>query len=454
VPPYLLGLRLSGRRVAVIGGGRVAQRRVPTMLAAGADVLLVAPQVTPMLEDLSARGELTWERRPYRTGDCDGAWLVQACTDDAKINAMVAAEAEANHVWCVRADDAEASAAWTPASGRVGGTGVGVLTDADPRRAARLRDAIVAGIRDGTLQDPRASDTTPVPRASDTTLVPPASGTTGTTIPSRSEWAAITHQDPSPGAVALVGGGPGDPGLITVRGRQLLALADVVITDRLAPRELLDELPDTVEIVDAAKIPYGRSVTQEHINTALVEHARAGRLVVRLKGGDPFVFGRGAEEVLHCAREGIPVTVVPGVTSATAVPAVAGVPVTHRGLTQEFHVVSAHIAPGQEGSTVDWQALARGTGTLVLLMAVERLGAIAETLMRYGRSPDTPAAVIQDGTLQSQCTLMATLRTLADETTATGVRPPAIVIVGDVVRVAREIDMLKATRPTHTGRTP
>jgi uroporphyrin-III C-methyltransferase / precorrin-2 dehydrogenase / sirohydrochlorin ferrochelatase len=426
VPPYLLGLRLSGRRVAVIGGGRVAQRRVPTMLAAGADVLLVAPEVTPMLEDLSARGELAWAKRPYRTGDCEGAWLVHACTDDPKINAMVAAEAEAHRIWCARADDAEASAAWTPASGRVGGTAVGVLADGDPRRAAGLRDAIVGGLRDGTLN---ARSSRPAAR--------------------RAEWAAITGQDPDPGAVALVGGGPGDPALITVRGRQLLAQADVVITDRLAPRELIDELPDTVEIIDAAKIPYGRSVTQEHINEALVEHARAGRFVVRLKGGDPFVFGRGAEEVLHCAREGIPVTVVPGVTSATAVPAGAGIPVSHRGVSQEFHVVSAHVAPGGQGSTVDWPALARSRGTLVLLMAVERMGAIAETLMRHGRSPDTPAAVIQDGTLLSQCTLMATLKTLADEMTATGVRPPAIVVVGDVVRVAREIDMLKATpRPT------
>ncbi len=406
MPPYLLGLRLDGRRVAVIGGGRVAQRRVPALLAAGADVLLVAPEVTPMLEDLAARGQLTWERRRYRAGDCAGAWLVQACTDDGKVNAAVAAEAEGERVWCVRADDGEASAAWTPASGRVGDTTVGVLGGGDPRHAAGVRDAVVAGLRDGTL--------------------------------------GARHSRCRPVGVALVGGGPGDPGLITVRGRQLLAEADVVVTDRLAPRELLDELPQDVQIIDAAKIPYGRSVTQEHINAALVEHARAGRFVVRLKGGDPFVFGRGAEEVLHCARHGIPVTVVPGITSATAVPAAAGVPVTHRGVAQEFHVVSAHVAPGDAASTVDWAGLGRTAGTLVLLMAVERMRVIADTLMRYGRSPDTPVAVIQEGTLQSQRTLTATLATVADDMTAIGVRPPAIVVVGDVVRVAREIDMLNA----------
>jgi len=406
VPPYLLGLRLRGRRVVVVGGGRVAQRRVPALLAAGARVVLVAPEVTPSLEDLIADGRVVWERRPYRPGDLDGAWLVQALTDDPRVNEAVAAEAERSRIWCVRADDAEASAAWTPAGGRVGEVTVGVLAGGDPRRAAGIRDAVVDGLRDATLEARRSRR--------------------------------------KPAGVALVGGGPGDPGLITVRGRQLLAQADVVITDRLAPRLLLDELPADVEVIDAAKIPYGRTVAQERINEHLVEHAKAGKFVVRLKGGDPFVFGRGAEEVLHCARHGVPVTVVPGVTSAVAVPAAAGVPVTHRGVAQEFHVVSAHVAPGHPASTVDWEALGRSQGTLVLLMAVERMARIANALMRYGRSPDTPVAVVQDGTLPRQRALFATLETVVEEMTAAGVRPPAIVVVGDVVDVAREIDMIRA----------
>jgi uroporphyrin-III C-methyltransferase/precorrin-2 dehydrogenase/sirohydrochlorin ferrochelatase len=252
------------------------------------------------------------------------------------------------------------------------------------------------------------------------------------------------HSRHKPVGVALVGGGPGDPGLITVRGRQLLAQADVVVTDRLAPRLLLDELSQDVEVIDAAKIPYGRSVTQEHINDYLVDRVRQGKFVVRLKGGDPFVFGRGGEEVLHCARHGIPVTVVPGITSAVAVPAAAGIPVTHRGVAQEFHVVSAHVAPDDPRSTVDWEALGRSHGTLVLLMAVERMALIANALMRYGRSSDTPVAVIQDGTLPDQHALMATLGTVVDEMAADGVRPPAIVVVGDVVHVAREINMIRA----------
>ncbi|MGH3240070.1 MAG: uroporphyrinogen-III C-methyltransferase, partial [Spirillospora sp.] len=159
---------------------------------------------------------------------------------------------------------------------------------------------------------------------------------------------------------------------------------------------------------------------------------------------DPFVFGRGAEEALHCARHGVPVTVVPGVTSAVAVPSAAGIPVTHRGVAQEFHVVSAHVPPGHPDSTVDWAALGAGGGTIVLLMAVERMTLIAPALMRYGRSSDTPVAVIQDGTLPGQRSLTATLGTVADEMAAGEVRPPAIVVVGDVVNVAREIDMIRA----------
>lgn len=406
--PYLLGLHLSGRRVLVVGGGRVAQRRVPALLEAGALVTVVSTSVTHALDDLIATGRVIWQARPYQVGDVDGAWLVQACTDDRAVNTAVAAEAEAKRIWCVRADDKDASAAWTPATGRVGEVGVAVTAGGDPRRAAGIRDAVVEALRDGTV-DARRNRTKPV-------------------------------------GVALVGGGPGDPGLITVRGRQLLAQADVVIADRLAPQALLDELSPDVELIDAAKIPYGRYMAQERINELLVEHAKKGRFVVRLKGGDPFVFGRGGEEMLACAREGIPVTVVPGITSPVAVPAAAGVPVTHRGVSQEFHVISVHVPPGDDRSTVDWPNLARSGGTLVLMMAVERIETIAETLIRDGRSPETPVMVVQDGTLPTQRSLYATLSTVAERVTAAGIRPPAIVIVGDVVKVGQEVEMVRAER--------
>ena len=401
--PYLLGLRLGGRRVVVVGGGAVASRRVPALLDAGAEILLVSPKVAASLEDLAAAGRIRWEARGYQPGDCAGAWLVCACTDDPRVNAAVAAAAEAQRTWCVRADDAGASAAWTPASGRAGDVRVGVLSG-DPRHSAAIRDAIVAGLQSGQL--------------------------------------SARHGRGHRGGVAIIGGGPGDPGLITVRGRQLLAEADVVLTDRLAPRSLLDELRDDVEIIDAGKIPYGRAMAQEHINAALISHAQAGRFVARLKGGDPFVFGRGAEEVLACLRAGVPVTVVPGVTSAVGVPASAWVPVTHRGVAQEFHVVSVHVPPGDERSTVNWELLGGSSGTLVLLMAVERIGAVADELLRYGRSPDTPVSVIADGTLPTQRTINSTLEQVESLVAKEGVRPPAIVVVGDVVSVAAEITEL------------
>ncbi|HEV8222527.1 MAG TPA: uroporphyrinogen-III C-methyltransferase, partial [Streptosporangiaceae bacterium] len=247
------------------------------------------------------------------------------------------------------------------------------------------------------------------------------------------------------GGVAIIGGGPGDPGLITVRGRELLAEADVVLTDRLAPRSLLDELRDDVEIIDAGKIPYGRAMAQEHINAALVSHAQAGRFVARLKGGDPFVFGRGAEEVLACLQAGIPVTIVPGVTSAVAVPTVAGVPVTHRGVVQEFHVVSAHVPPGDPRSTVDWPGLAASSGTLVLLMAIENLRLITDELISGGRDPNTPVSVIADGSLPTQHIITDKLDTAASAVTRAGIRPPAVVVIGEVVTIAAQIAGLAAS---------
>jgi uroporphyrin-III C-methyltransferase / precorrin-2 dehydrogenase / sirohydrochlorin ferrochelatase len=401
--PYLLGLRLRGRRVLVVGGGAVATRRVPALLDAGADILLVSPSVTTGLEDLAAAGQIRWERRPYRDGDCAGAWLVCACTDRPEVNVTVAAAAEELRTWCVRADDAEASAAWTPASGRADDVRIGVLSG-DPRHSAAIRDAIITGLRSGQL--------------------------------------SARHGRGRRSGVAIIGGGPGDPGLITVWGRQLLAEADVVLTDRLAPRSLLDELPADVEVIDVSKIPYGRAVAQEQINSMLISHARAGRFVARLKGGDPFVFGRGAEEALACLRAGIPVTVVPGVTSAVGVPTSAWVPVTHRGVAQDFHVVSVHVPPGDERSTVDWAVLGSGSGTLVLLMALEQIGPVVAELLRYGRSPDTPVSVIANGTLPTQRTINSSLEEVERVVRKHGIRPPAIVVVGDVVDVAAEITEL------------
>lgn len=234
------------------------------------------------------------------------------------------------------------------------------------------------------------------------------------------------------GRVTLVGAGPGDAGLVTVAGRAAIETADVVVADRLAPWESLAWAPPGVQVIDVSKIPFGRSTSQEDINRLLVEHAKAGRHVVRLKGGDSYVFGRGFEEVQACTTAGVPVTVVPGVTSSVAAPELAGIPVTHRGLAQGFTVISGHVPPGHPDSTLDYAALARSGTTLVVLMGVRTLPAITEALMDGGLSPDTPCALVGDASLTSQRVIRSTLARIATDAAAIGLGAPAVAVIGDV----------------------
>jgi len=236
--------------------------------------------------------------------------------------------------------------------------------------------------------------------------------------------------------VTLVGGGPGDADLITVAGIKALLAADVVVTDRLAPRELLADLDPSIEVIDVAKVPRSRFTAQEAINRLLVERARAGKNVVRLKGGDGYVFGRGFEELLALQEAGVPVRVIPGLSSSISVPALAGIPVTHRGVVHEFTVVSGHLPPDHPGSLIDWPGLAQMRGTLVLLMAVENAGAIAAALIDGGRSADTPAAVICDGSLPTERTIISSLGGLGSDIAGENIEPPAIIVIGEVVTLA------------------
>jgi uroporphyrin-III C-methyltransferase/precorrin-2 dehydrogenase/sirohydrochlorin ferrochelatase len=434
---YPLALRLDGRRVLVVGGGAVATRRVPALLEAQARVVVIAPELTPALRAHVDAGRLEWVARRFEPADVDGAWLVQVAVDDPVAAEAVSDAALARQVFCVRADDRAAATAWTPAVTRYGAITVAVLGGGDPRRAVAVRDAIRERLIDGTLP---GSGPTPetgldgtvdgVPGPGGTVDgVPGPDGTSPNGVASASADGAVRPI----GWVALVGAGPGDPELITVRGRRLLAEADVVVADRLVPGLLLDELRPEVELVDATKIPHGPAAAQEEINRVLVDRALAGARVVRLKGGDPYVFGRGGEEALACAAAGVPVTVVPGVTSSIAAPAAAGVPVTHRGVAHEFTVVSGHLPPDHEDSLVDWSALARLRGTLVVLMGLNNLPAITAALRAYGRSPQTPAAVVQEGTTGGQRVVRSTLAAVAADALAAGVRPPAVVVFGDVV---------------------
>ncbi|MFJ4167983.1 uroporphyrinogen-III C-methyltransferase [Paenarthrobacter sp. NPDC089714] len=389
---YPTALRLLGRPVLVVGGGPVAARRAKGLLDAGAKVTVVAPIASEKLRGLVDSGLLAWEQREYRTEDLDGVWFVQTATGTPAVDTQVANDAEAQRIWCVNASDHESSAAWTPAVAVVDDVKIAINAGGDPRRAMALRDAVATALETGGL---------PLRR----------------------------HRKPGAnGSVALIGGGPGDSGLITVRGRRLLGQADVVVADRLGPRGLLAELAPDVRVIEVGKTPGHHPVPQLEINRILVEEALKGNRVVRLKGGDPYVLGRGGEEAEFCRQNGVEVEVVSGVTSAISVPAAAGIPVTHRGLAKGFSVVTGH----EELSEVP----ARPDHTVVLLMGVAQLRESAAALAGSGLPLDTPVGIVENGYLPEQRVTIGTLETIADQAEAVGVANPAVIVIGDVVRVS------------------
>ncbi|GHH72472.1 uroporphyrinogen-III C-methyltransferase [Promicromonospora soli] len=413
---YPLGLKVAGRLVVVVGGGPVAVRRVRSLVEAGARVRLVAPHTvlaesgipvaSATLEPTDGPGpaEVEWVRRDYRSGDLDGAWLVHTATGSTEIDRQVSDDAERARVFCVTAGDASVGSAWVPAVARTTLTDdaevtVSVTAGRDPRRSRAIRDAVAAALQSGAL---------PLRRRRPRSVTEPV-------------------ETPN-GRVWLVGGGPGDTGLITARGRTVLAQADVVVIDRLGPRALLHELSSDVEVIDVGKTSGNHPVPQHEINALLIQHALAGRDVVRLKGGDPYVLGRGGEELAACRAAGIEVEVVPGVTSAVSVPAAAGIPVTHRGVARGFSVLTGHDGAAEVPGGADH--------TLVLLMGVTHLADTAEALVTADRPADTPAAVVEDGYGARQRVTVGTLGNIAERAAAVGVRPPAVIVVGNVVRLS------------------
>lgn len=388
---FPLTLRVTGRKVVVVGGGHVATRRTLSLLDAGAQVVVIAPIVSDSLASSIDRGEVEWIQRTYESGDLDGAWLVQTATADPAVDGQVADDAEASQIWCLKGGDPDHATAWSPAVARVDDVTVAISGGGDAGRAAALRDGVAAALQSGELP--------------------------------------LRHRTHHPdGFVALVGGGPGDPGLLTTRGRRLLAEADVVVIDRLAPHGVLAELPPDVEVIDVGKKPDHHPIPQDEINAILVDRAKQGKIVVRLKGGDPYVFGRGGEELIACREAGIPVEVVPGVTSAIAVAAAAGIPVTHRGVSRGFTVVTGHE------SLAD---LPRNRAhTIVMLMGVKRLAETATELIAAGHDRETPAALVESGYSDGQRVTVGTLATIAERAEAVGAQPPAITIIGDVVTLS------------------
>ena len=443
---YPVFLDLRGRRAVVIGGDAVAEQKVRGLVAAGAHVTLVSPDVTPALTDLGRRGAIELRRRGYHDGDLAGAWLAIAAVNRT-VNAAVWAEAERLGVPLNAVDDLEHSSFIAPAIHREGDITVAVSTGGkSPALAVRLRQRIARLVG---RAEARLCALLGELRPELAARVPDARGRTAL-------WYAIVDSDvidfvrrgdiegargrieeligphplsPSPfgrgGTVSLVGAGPGDPGLITAKGLELLRSADVVVYDRLVSHALLAQAPAEAERIL-------RGTDQEDVNALLIKRAREGLNVVRLKGGDPFVFGRGAEECAALRAAGVRYQVVPGVTSATGVPAAAGIPVTHRGVASAFAVVAGHECEGP--SDLDWEALAR-VPTLVVLMGLSALPDIVARLRAQGAAPDTPVAVIASGTLPEQRTVVGSLGDIADLVAGAGLEPPATVVIGEVVRV-------------------
>lgn len=391
----LAGLDLTDRLVVCVGAGAVAERRIARLRAAGARVRLVAPVATPGLAALAAAGDVEWRERAFDAADLDDAWFCHTATGSASVDASVVDAAEARRVWCVNAGHGGKGTARLAAETTSGDVMVGVVSTAgaDPRRTVAVRDAIAQRLAEGAL---------PLRR----------------------------RRRPLVGSVALVGGGPGPIDLMTVRARALLAEADVVVHDRLGPTGVLAELGDDVELVDVGKRPQHHPVPQHEINAILVDRAARGLRVVRLKGGDPFVYGRGGEEVLACRAAGIPVEVVPGISSAIAVPSAAGVPVTHRGVAGTLHVVNGQETP----SEATLAALRDDTATVVALMGVSALPRFVAAARAAGAPGARPVAFVENGHTPAQRTIRTTLATAIQDAETHGLANPAVLVFGEVAR--------------------
>ncbi|MDQ0645510.1 uroporphyrinogen-III C-methyltransferase [Microbacterium murale] len=420
----MLGLALTGRRVLLVGGGAVAARRLERFLADGALVRIVAPELAPQTHALivahgDAAGQesdsvhdVEWVRRRFAPEDIDDVWLVHCATGDLGVDREIAALCDQQRVFCINASDGAHGSARMTAQTTSGDVVVGVSSEVgvDPRRAAGVRDAIAAMLESGRL-------------------------------PLRRRRAAHA------GRVDLIGGGPGPVDLMTVRARRLLAEADVVIADRLGPTNgVIAELDSDVLVIDVGKRPHDHPVPQDEINALLVEHASAGKRVVRLKGGDPFVYGRGGEEVIACQLAGIPVEVTPGVSSAISVPQAAGIPVTHRGTASALHIVN-----GQgDVSATTLQSLADPLVTTAMLMGVAALPKVVRAALGHGISDDLPVAIVENGHTPRQRTTRSTLGEVVAHAAAVGVQNPAVIVFGEVARAG--LLMPESVRPRESHR--
>ena len=454
-PLFPLFADLRGRRVLVVGGGAVARRKLEPLLAAGARVVVGAPWLDEAVAALVASGAIEHLAGSFEPAWLDGAWLVIAATDEGAVNRAVAAAAEARRIWANVVDDLELSSYQSPARVERGPLQIAISSGGGaPMLARHLRekletelDGSLAGLATLLLQErrrirarhPRLSGRR---RFFEALLEGPVAQRfrAGDHEGARRAFEdALAEAPPSRdlGSVALVGAGPGDPGLLTLRALRLLNQADVILHDRLVGEGVLALARRDAEFIEVGKQASHHHVTQDGIHALMLQHARAGRRVVRLKGGDPFVFGRGGEELEFLHAHGIAFEVVPGVTAALACAAYAGVPLTHRDHAQSVRFVTAHCKDSLD--SLDWRALAQERQTLAVYMGVAELPALRERLLAHGRSGDTPFALVENGSRPEQRVVAGTLAQLPELAAQHEVKSPALLILGEVAALARTL---------------
>jgi uroporphyrin-III C-methyltransferase/precorrin-2 dehydrogenase/sirohydrochlorin ferrochelatase len=476
---FPLFLDLRGRRVVVVGGGTIAERKIDLVREAGPALVVVAPAITARLAERVAAGELEWRERGFEHGDLDGARFVIAATDDRAVNRAVAEAADVRGIPANVVDDLELSTGilpaivdrspivvaistqgTTPALARFVRERVESLVDESFGRLAgfcegwrgrikarvpdlgmrrRLYDWLLRGPVADLVRRGREEEASALLDGAVDSAGGRAHGDLGPSIPSR-------------GSVALVGAGPGDPGLLTLNALRALQSADVVLHDRLVSAEILRLARREAELVEVGKSgdkSKGHSVSQQRIHELLIEHARAGRRVVRLKGGDPFVFGRGGEELEALRAAGIDYEVVPGVTAALACGAYAGIPLTHREHSQSLRIVTAHCRESVDAT--DWRSLAGGRETLAVYMGVAMLGRLQSELIRHGRDPQTPVALIENGSRSNQRVVVGQLHDVEELARREHVESPALLVVGDVAALAPRLGWFGAPAKVTTA---
>ncbi|MFC5569691.1 siroheme synthase CysG [Lysobacter yangpyeongensis] len=466
-PLFPFFAQLAGRGVLVVGGGAVARRKVLALLATGARVRVGAPELEPEMAEWTAQGRIEAIRGAFEPEWLDEIWLVVAATDDPAVNRAVAEAAEARRIWANVVDDAELSSVHLPARVERGSVQIAISSGGGaPMLARHLREQLERQLDEslGALAElltqarqrirDRLPDLPARRRFFERVLRGPIPGLLrkGDVAGARREFTATLEQPQAvqTGSVALVGAGPGDPGLLTLRALRVLNEADVILHDRLVSGEVLALARRDAEFIEVGKQVGGdHHATQARIHALMIEHARLGKRVVRLKGGDPFVFGRGGEELQVLREHGIAFEVVPGITAAIACGAYAGIPLTHRELAQSVRFVTAHTK--DEDETLDWAALAQEKQTLAFYMGVSALEGIRDRLVAHGRAATTPFAIVENGTRPEQRVVTGTLAALPELARFHCVGAPALLFIGEVAALAADLHWFGSEPLTAAG---